>query len=415
MRKIIASIGIAACMVVPLALQVGCSPQADGGSEAGDAATTGDAIVRMADWEDEYGYIIDSMAASAEVIDEDGSNRAHTHYQPMLTEATANYLQAYPDYYPQAEDTPGTAYCMSCRDSTGFEGVLEQYGVDAWNMSYNEMLAAIGTNEQFGCYMCHGNEPSVESVGSHNVRWNDLAETLVSQISATEASCGQCHTGMYNYISQGANIDWSNADGYRYGIDPVSIRDAFIEDGGVVAPDAETGALLFDVVYYDVEMFQEGMHDAMGMTCASCHMVETTDEAGNTFANHDASGSPLLNAEAMEYCVTCHNAQSGVETAEEMVAFVKAKQAEADELDAVALEKMAALREAIIAAKQDANADAAAIELAVQNYADAYAYERATYGYAPTAGAKVSHNTTKTFEYLNKAIELSEAGIAALA
>ena len=79
-------------------------------------------------------------------------------------------------------------------------------------------------------------------------------------------------------------------------------------------------------------------------------MTQATDEKGESYTSHNASGSVAENDAAMEKCLTCHKTQNDISTVDDMRAFLKQNQeAQAkrqNEVDA----KLSALYDGILAA-----------------------------------------------------------------
>lgn len=117
---------------------------------------------------------------------------------------------------------------------------------------------------------------------------------------------------------------------------------------------------------------QTSTHGSLGLTCVDCHMPTSTGDNGS-FTNHNASGSPLENPDAIATCMTCHESQ-GIETSEGMVAMVRKVQDETDVANAAAKERLAELLEAIKDANADASANQENLEEAKQLYTAAKFY-----------------------------------------
>lgn len=140
--------------------------------------------------------------------------------------------------------------------------------------------------------------------------------------------------------------------------------------------------------------------------------TEETD-AGEAITSHNASGNPLQNDETMEFCVTCHKAQPGVSTADEMRELAADKKeayiAEHEEYKA----QRAELKRLLTLATADGSVDEDTLEKARSNYSMASFPDQIGSGVVDN-GERVAHNTALVFDYNNRAKALVDEGIALL-
>lgn len=184
-----------------------------------------------------------------------------------------------------------------------------------------------------------------------------------------------------------------------------------MEDNACIDFEEATGAKLTHVADGTIlESFYGSAHESTGLTCIDCHMRATTDESGQEMTSHNASGNPLKNDEAMEFCVTCHKGQSGVETADEMRDLVTERKeayiAEHEEYKA----QRAELKRLLTLATEAGNADEATLEKARANYSLATFIDQIGGGVVDN-GERVAHNTALSFDCNNRAKALVAEGI----
>ncbi len=220
-------------------------------------------------------------------------------------------------------------------------------------------------------------------------------------------------------------------DVYEKGVDIEAIYDVVssaAKDNPAIGSnrvDEETGLVMYaQNQAWDPEIVEGGSHDTMGVGCVDCHMPTATAEDGTTFTNHDASGSPLQNPDAMNYCLTCHEASHGVKTADEMVEFVKVRQ---DSVDARYREIESGIEELRLAYK-DALESGTVSEEDLSKAADCWSrawwmsmYEHNTERWNSvgndgpvSAGSRAAHNYSGMMDQLDRADEYLNAGFEAL-
>lgn len=312
------------------------------------------------------------------------------------------------DVYGDA--TTRTGACMSCK-TTSLDALYEEYGDDFFQMSVSETDAENRTEAYWDCKSCH---TSIDDLTLNNnllvfgvYGADEFADTDMKTLV-----CGQCHnaSGAWTYlVSDEAPL--ASFDPYRYGHDADAMYRAYTEDNSAI--DEETGAALSTLSYDDLEMYVDGTHAALGLTCVDCHMTETYDENGNVFTSHNASSSPLDNPAALEKCLTCHQA-TGVEDAQGMVdLFYEVEGALSDKMDA-ALAANDELRQALADATA-AGVEDDAIDQARECYAQVYFFNQFVSSYRGTGNYRVAHNASYMNELADRMLELAEEGLALMA
>lgn len=300
--------------------------------------------------------------------------------------------------------------CVSCKSSR-FNELYDQDPLAAFTKEYTTEAAQIVSGQYWDCALCHDGEPG-KSLDSNQVYFNAMLGNNGKNLTGGEKACGQCHNS-FDYermVTSGDGI--YSFDPYRYGFDADSLLRAALEDG-LQSVDEETGIETVMVFHPELEFFQNSTHDSMGLDCTSCHMVEATSDDGAVYTNHDASGSPLENEQALEFCLSCHSSQ-GIESTEAMADMVRGKQAEAAKIEADMDDKLANLENAIRSAVDSNSASEDTLENARNAYTTAFYYTHYVRGMYADDGVKVAHNPVGTFDLLSRADKLVSDAISEL-
>jgi len=362
-----------------------------------DAANPGgNAILHIADWKDKYPDQYKSyMSGAGDYKEKDGL--AHSHA----------VLRQSAEVYPRGlyASTNAGMGCIACK-SADINTLYEQYGDKVWTMKYEDLRDKVV--DFYGCYSCHENNPEGTLTGA-SVSYRKLAGDYYKTLAPGDVACGQCHNALGGYTRRLAKIPGKNLDNlhpYRYGTDADAILKAFVEDGDKLPVDKD-GVQYFYSGHPDVEIFQGSTHQSLGLTCASCHMPQQTNESGKQYTSHDASGSPLKNEAALKYCLTCHKSQ-GIESTDAMVKFVKGKQGDLVNANKDVQASLDKLHGLIVAGTTDTNVDKKAREL----YIKARWYQGYSNCDAQVPGTKAPHAFDKMNNYLTQAKKVADEGIA---
>lgn len=358
-------------------------------------AENANGILHIDDWKDKYPDIYQSYRNGfSNFKTKDNLSHSHAMLRQNSERSAGLWLGA-----------NGRMGCLSCK-TADILPLYEQYGDALWSMDYMDFRDQI--TEFWGCYVCHENDPEGTLTGTLPYKLLDTA--YFDSLAPADASCGQCHNILDGYTRRLINIPGNsleNFDPYRYGIDAEGILKAFLEDGDKMSVDADGVEFFNEAGHPDVEIFQGTTHQSLGLTCASCHMPKVTNESGKEFTSHDASGSPLKNEAAMQFCLTCHKGQ-GIETTEAMVTFVQGKQGElaATYKDAKAARDK--LHDLIVAGTANGDIDKQAREIYIKaRWLQSYAN-----GASNVPGTKAPHAFDTMMKYFMEAKATADEGIA---
>lgn len=423
-RKIVAA--VSALALVGACAAVGLAPQtklANSETVATSTDSTANAAWRAA-WPAEY-Y---SFANGADDMDDMGgfiTKTGNTHSHATL-------------FTNMGEFSKST--CISCKSSK-FNEWYDEYGSDVFYDRYNKdtdnrWIDDLQADDVWSCTTCHTDiaNPS-GTVGAQIVTFQKFGNDLLQELDPETAACGQCHNGLGPWnnlrILDGRDIDNEDIQAYRYGWDADSMLKATLEDatatsespnGKTYTPTKGSHAQCDESLdiyridnggHFDVEIFQGSVMQQAGLTCTDCHMPKITTETGETFTSHDASGSPLDSYSALTKCLDCHKNQ-GIETQEDMVAFVRNAQDEVAQADAAVAAKQDQLFPMLQDAISNAKFDEDTLDKARYNYAVAAYYKEYAFNEAEKAGEKIAHNPDVTRQLLKKADSLLDDTIAML-
>ena len=394
------------------------TPVASASAEEGGSAPTYAELTEM--YPDEYN------SAMTHKMDDEGEDNSHAGFQDLMeTPAqrnTGGFIlkvvdESDPDY------TPVKLSCVSCKSSV-FVDIAEEYGAKA---AFNDLILdddmkAIIDGRYCDCYSCHTWNDETQSLDleancayANEGLMTTVATYMDENFGEEEILCGQCHNAVFD---SGAVVDEETAaayDPYRYGHDLEDMYKVYVEEGTYTTDEA-TGVLLVTCNHPQIEMFQDSVHQSMGLSCIDCHMPEMTDADGNTYRSHNSSGSVADNDDAMEFCLTCHSNQDGLETVDDMRAFLKDAQ---DDQLARQNEVQAQLDElyaAILDSCENGADDPDTLQQAKDDYSLAYYLvkeQQQNIGDAPD-GAQIAHDPAQMRQMLNRASALAEDGLALL-
>ncbi len=401
----------------------GCAPQATGGGEASNAASPAvpevtlgaNGVAHIADWQEVYPLQTASFLNGANVVEErDGDNRSHSH--ALLAEEMEAFIP----------DATYSVRCMGCH-SSWFTEIVNAHGsstevLDSPMASYADEFTDM---EFWDCRTCHGDNPA-EVLEP----WNETFKAVSKSYEFPEADvvCGQCHSATSENLWE---TDWDAIDIYRNGVSADGLFQTFLDseaeglskavpggEGGYITDyDEETGLKYYgggSVV--DLENFQGSNHQSLGLTCTSCHMPQTNDpETGETYTSHDASGSPLENPVALDYCLTCHKNQ-GIDSPEAMKEFVLDKEEQLAEGQLWMRENLEVLKGAIADAAATGNVDEATLDEARMAWSKGSWYLRYTYGHeGENVGKKAAHNFDQMMSLMQQGRQMVTEAIDSLA
>lgn len=338
--------------------------------------------------------------------------------------ATSQWVIDENDLSMAVQETRVRQGCFDCKSSV-FGDYYDQEGAGAFPATLNEDFIQNTVSEIWDCGLCHEDSSDPATYDSTGILFERLSGGVQETFDEGDRVCGQCHNvpgGSYR-AKITSEADLESYRPYRYGIDADAVLQAFIEDG-IATVDEASGAIKSSASHPDIEIFQGSNHESLGLTCVDCHMVETTDvETGETYTDHNASGSPVENNAALEYCLSCHKEQ-GIETTSAMADMVKAKQAEAESIAAQVRAKLDTLYAKLVDATQNDTYDEQTLAIARDGYTKAYWYETWAEGKVGVGvtgdaevhdGGKVVHDPIEIEDLLNRANVLLDQALASLA
>lgn len=306
-------------------------------------------------------------------------------------------------------DSVYNATCIACKTTT-YNAMYDKYGEELFELPFEAVKDEI--EAYYDCNLCHTDSTGTTLKAQSDYFIELAGDTFAGQDEGSLV-CGQCHNalGSYRLYAAQDGMDITTLEPYRYGYDADALYQAFIEDNKNVPTDEATGSLKVGIGHPDLELYVGSNHQSLGLTCASCHMPSTSDENYQEFTSHNASGSPLENEDALEYCLTCHKGQ-GIETTQAMVEFVREAQDEFGVAKDAAAAKQTALKEALTSAAS--SGDANALEKARDNYSKGSFYLTYAVGGGTVSGSKIAHNPEGMHDLVNRASKLFEEGLALL-
>ena len=304
--------------------------------------------------------------------------------------------------------------CYACKSSQ-FIDIYERDGAEIFGEKMNDEFVEEINGQVWDCGTCHAGDPGTTAPDAQLPMWTQLSRDAFDKLDPKERVCGQCHNSLdyRSHITDQETMDSFNP--YQYGFDIDALHKAAVEDG-IYTIDEDTGILLTCFDHPDLEMTQGSAMRELGVTCVDCHMPQTTDaESGTEFTMHNASGSPLENDAALEYCLTCHKSQ-GIDSKEDMVKMVRDLQDETTKNAEALQKKFDKAYDLIKQANKDGGVDEAKLQQARDDYSIAYSYFYATKGDVgdEPLGTKIVHNPMAIADYNAKAEQLIDGIIASL-
>lgn len=202
------------------------------------------------------------------------------------------------------------ANCFTCKTSSFTAKALND-GDSAYAMAFEDFTDQI--TDPFGCFHCHSNEPGTMYV-THTYLADALGDDL-TKIDPATLSCGQCHSEYYfDPVTKATSFDYTSLAGMNPD-DMLAYENAIVDgEGNMFADwvDEENGIRKLKVQHPEFEtILGEGSPHGnsasmLQLSCADCHMGQTTASDGTVFTNHNWT-SPLDNADLLkDNCSRCH-------------------------------------------------------------------------------------------------------------
>lgn len=335
------------------------------------------------------GYPAQYNSYAVEKWEEDDKNHSHYYLRTLVEEYTGKL--------------PLNGSCISCKTSS-FNALYEKHGEEVLTLPWDEVKGQV--EAYWDCGMCHTDSQTL-ALDPSLIYFEKLGADTFATTDVKTRICGQCHNGLaiYRTLVGSPDATFDDFKPYRYGTDGAGVYKAALEDNCGTAYEEATGATIVrGTGENDLEVFTNSIHENLGLTCVDCHMTSSVAEDGEPYTNHNASGSPLDNPEALEYCLSCHTAQ-GIDSTSEMITFVRDTQEAMVELQTVANDKLASVKQRLTDATAAKSIDEASLNLARSNYAEANFYIQYYTCMLPD-GAKVAHNPIAILDYLNRSYRL---------
>lgn len=362
-------------------------------------------------------------SAMTHKTDEEGEDNSHAGFQelmetPAVRDGGGAILEVVEPDDPRKTEIQVS--CLSCKSSAIIEFYDEEgYDVFASDRVLSEQDMIDLDGRYWDCYGCHtwnSEEQKLELAANMMYANEDVFPSLAAfydGLAPKEAVCGQCH----NLAGARKAADTpEHAQAYNY-YENGYTTDALFEQGYANAtPDETAGVWQAWVNHPQIETFQDSVHQSLGLGCVDCHMPVVTDEDGNEYREHNASGSVYENDAAMEFCLTCHGQQNDLETVEDMRGFLKdaqdAQLKRQQEVEATMTELYDLL------AEQTANQTVSdeVLAQAREDYSRAYYYVAIQQGnrFDPADGAEIAHDPDEFHQLLERADTLCKDAIEAL-
>lgn len=307
------------------------------------------------------------------------------------------------------------ASCISCK-SVYFSKLYDEMGMDAFSVSYADIKDKYA---YWDCLNCHKEEPG-DAIGGQLVLGETLTRSFPTKLTDKDLACAQCHNSLTPYSmvdgingkAAGEGKTLADIDPYRYGVDPDGLMKAELEDGAQLTTDEVTGLQTFYIPLADIEIYEGGTHQSMGLNCVDCHMPAMKSEGGSAYTSHNASQSPLENEAAVEKCLTCH-ANQGISGADQMRDWVREKQATLGTQEIMLENKLTQIEDLMVAAVVSGK-DGAVFDKIRDNYLHAKLYHDYARSAVESPGQKIAHNSESMTNYVERGLRLADEAIALL-
>ena len=290
------------------------------------------------------------------------------------------------------------ANCWTCK-TPDFTNMVNEEGISAYQKDWTEVQQEI--TDGISCYSCHANTGN-ELVVTHTYL-SDTMGSDIKDVDPSTLSCGQCHVEYYFAPSdQATTLPYTSLAT----MNPDDMLAFYNEIGFVDYENPRTGTKQLKAQHPEFETFMgEGSAHASLLTCADCHMGETSSDRGygtGTYSDHYLA-SPLEKPEILKNtCARCHTG--------DVAAMVHAVQ---DEIEGRTNEvgvKLVALADKLAAAVESGSFTEEKLDEVRQLHRNAQFY----WDFVFVENSEGAHNSALSKDCLNKSEALIDQAMALL-
>jgi len=378
-------------------------------------ASSADGTITAEDWKALYPHIVVSMGSNKEndvVVD-------YLELDPYLVEIYEGYGFA-KDYGSARghsytlEDVAKTkrphpfANCLTCK-TPNFTKLAQDTNEAAYALPFDEVYAKLMSEgaETVSCYTCHGNNPGNGTGAKENLTVTHEYINLAlgenkSTIDPGILACGQCHI---EYYFDPATKATRMPHGSVEAMTPEATYEYYTQLGFSDWTQESTGASMLKVQHPEMETVLLGKHAGM-LNCADCHMPVVQDSKDRTVYHSHLLVSPLENDTLLETCLVCHQ-DLGVNSKDEMVAFVRSIQNRITSEEKRVGERLAAFKGELAKANQSG----AVSEEQLNELRELYRKAQWFFDYCYVENSEGAHNSELSTRCLDTADSLIRQGM----
>ena len=378
-------------------------------------ASSADGTITAEDWKALYPHIVVSMGSNKEndvVVD-------YLELDPYLVEIYEGYGFA-KDYGSARghsytlEDVAKTkrphpfANCLTCK-TPNFTKLAQDTNEAAYALPFDEVYAKLMSEgaETVSCYTCHGNNPGNGTGAKENLTVTHEYINLAlgenkSTIDPGILACGQCHIEYYfDPATKAARMPHGSVEAMT----PEATYEYYAQLGFSDWTQESTGASMLKVQHPEMETVLLGKHAGM-LNCADCHMPVVQDSKDRTVYHSHLLVSPLENDTLLETCLVCHQ-DLGVNSKDEMVAFVRSIQNRITSEEKRVGERLAAFKGELAKANQSG----AVSEEQLNELRELYRKAQWFFDYCYVENSEGAHNSELSTRCLDTADSLIRQGM----
>ncbi len=296
--------------------------------------------------------------------------------------------------------------CFACKSSQ--YTLIEASGTNLTHVPFSQQAPQI--TQTITCYDCHKNYPGSGSRTKQTANGTYLgairqafstafaAEIKGGQMEPANAACGQCHNEYYFDPTSGEVTMPKELT------DPFEIFAFYNKISFVDHVNPNTGAKMLKAQHpeYDMVASDASIHGTSGLSCADCHMEKMASGA----TSHKLTG-PLYSAEIRKRaCLGCHTQGDAA-----LVDKIKASKAGFEAKIVVDGNALATFTDALAAANKSGKYTAAQLDPIRAQEREAQWF----LDWVMNENSKGVHNPNQATKCLDHSLEVTQAGMAALA